>query len=77
MFKLLATLGNSLILLSGCTSNPQLIAQLTEECKTLGNDLFGAVGRMGALWGRAASRAMGQGRTGQRFRWKSDNQWGS
>ena len=35
MFKLLATLGTSVILLSGCTSNPQLVAQLTEECKTL------------------------------------------
>ena len=45
MFKLLATLGTSLILLAGCTSNPQLIAQLTEECKTLqGTTYLGPLG---------------------------------
>ena len=45
MFKLLATLGISSILLSGCTSNPQSIAQLTEECKTLqGTTYLGPLG---------------------------------
>ena len=45
MFKLLATLGTSLILLSGCTSNPQVIAQLTQECKTLqGTTYLGSLG---------------------------------
>ena len=45
MFKLLATLGISSILLSGCTSNPPFAAQLTEECKTLqGTTYLGPLG---------------------------------
>ena len=45
MFKLIATLGISLILLSGCISNPPLAAQLTEECKTLqGTTYLGPTG---------------------------------
>ena len=45
MFKLLAILGISLILLSGCTSNPQFAAQLTEECKILqGTTYLGPMG---------------------------------
>ena len=45
MFKLLATLSISLILLSGCTSNPQFAAQLTEECKILqGTTYLGPMG---------------------------------
>ena len=45
MFKLLATLGTPLILFSGCMSTPQLVAQLTEECKTLqGTTYLGPLG---------------------------------
>ena len=62
MFKLLVTLGISLILLLVAPSNPQVIAKLTQDCETRqGTAYLGPFGEWAFCVGRSLkARAVGQ-----------------